>query len=101
MELAVRQQPTRSQAVVQIPCTALVRLVKQYDSATARLTARVAEMTEHTVYADDETFETGWCACEEARAILVLILKEIYQHARDHHCALEIGRRPPKRSIGR
>ena len=82
-----------------MPCTARANLVEQYAIANASLFDRVAEMTACLSYTDD-TFDRGWLACEEALRVCNQIQVQIYEHLRDHRCALEIASRRPARASG-
>src|SRR6266852_1462463 len=89
MNLMKKSRPN-SKVTLKMPCTALPRLIKQYAFATARLSACVAEMST-IAYLDDSTFDPSWFACEEARAFCVQIQEQIYEHLREHRCALDIS----------
>ena len=42
---------------------------------------------------ETHTFDRAWERCEELAVLCANIRGEIYEHIREHHCALELQRR--------
>jgi hypothetical protein len=78
-------------------CTERGRLLLLYSEATARLSDKVTSLAEASSSCERAVFDRAWEECEEARHLCTQIQEQIYDHFREHRCALEVptrGARP-------
>ena len=79
-----------------IPCSERARLVRLYSDATAKLSEELEALAVAVGKLQGESFDRAWEKCEETRAMCTRIQEQIYEHLREHRCALDISARMPR-----
>src|SRR5258708_35903231 len=71
-------------------CPERRRLLNIYSQATAQLSILVSSLAEHAGGYEAAAFDRAWEHCEEARYLCSQIEQQLYDHLREHRCAIEI-----------
>jgi hypothetical protein len=79
-----------------MPCVERARLLRLYSDATEKLSEEVQALATAASSHHDLAFDRAWEKCEELRFVCSQIQEQIYQHLREHRCALEINPRVPR-----
>jgi hypothetical protein len=80
-----------------IACAERARLLHLYSEATAKLSHEVEALASTAGEVSGHSFDRAWERCEELRALCAQIQEQIYEHLREHRCALDINSRGPGR----
>jgi hypothetical protein len=79
-----------------MPCLERARLLRLYAQATAELSDLVRTVSEYAMAERDE-FDRAWERCENARHLCTQLQDQIYDHLREHRCALDVSKPAGKR----
>jgi hypothetical protein len=71
-------------------CSERGRLLNLYSHATAELSLMVSTLADQAGSYESAVFDRAWERCEEARYLCSQIQQQIYDHVREHRCALGI-----------
>jgi hypothetical protein len=83
-----------------MPCLERARLLRLYAQATSELSELVRKLSE-SVALEREEFDRAWEQCESARHLCTQLQDQIYQHLREHRCALDVTKQASKRNLTR
>jgi len=83
-----------------MPCLERARLLRLYTQATSELSDLVRKLSESVVL-EREEFDRAWEQCESARHLCTQLQDQIYQHLREHRCALDVSKQGSKRKLTR
>jgi hypothetical protein len=75
---------------IRMPCTEWHRLLDLYVVSSARHLKCLADLSRSAVSDRAHRFDREWEECEVASAISSNIKKQMYEHLRQHECALTI-----------
>jgi hypothetical protein len=71
-------------------CTERRRLLNIYSQAAAQLSMEVSDLAEKAGGYEADAFDRAWEHCEAARYLCSQIEQQLYDHLRQHRCAIEI-----------
>jgi len=83
-----------------MPCLERARLLRLYAQATADLSDLVRKLSE-SVALERQEFDRAWEQCESSRHLCTQLQDQIYQHLREHRCALDVTKQAGKRKLTR
>ena len=71
-------------------CPERKRLLNIYSQATAQLSMLVSNLAEQAGSYEAAAFDRAWERCEEARFLCSQIEQQLYEHLREHRCAVDV-----------
>ena len=76
--------------VTRMFCPERLRLLNIYSQAAAQLSMQVSELADKAGSYEAAAFDRAWERCEEARCLCGQIEQQMYDHLREHRCAIEV-----------
>ena len=90
----VPQEEFGSRKLRQMPCAERIRLLDRYARATSRFSDSVGQLKNAASSFEVDAFNSAFEGCETARRRCLDACSQVYDHIREHRCALSVPRMP-------